>query len=186
MSCGVCFLDSVIITTDQNTKFRLTAEDFYSERRAHRLDDTKKSTLFSIQKKEIVVISRPSESCYWTHIKQIMKQENNLFSRTVCNGMPIFFINSNRYFQYRLQLVISKHFHNYTVVTYDDIYTVSQSIYNFSWVAIDEYKNDPGARKPAQREENRYINWDQQRIYASVVICWLMRWKVMILLYLEE
>ena len=41
--------------------------------------------------------------------------------------MPIFFISSNRYFQYRLQLVISKHFHNYTVVTYDNIYTVSQS-----------------------------------------------------------
>ena len=127
-----------------------------------------------------------SESCYWTHIKQIMKQENNLFSRTACNGMPIFFINSNRYFQYRLQLVISKYFHNYTVVTYDNIYTVSQSIYNISWVAIDECKNDPWARKPAQREENRYKNWDQQRIYASVVICWLMRWKVMILLYLEE
>ena len=52
--------------------------------------------------------------------------------------MPIFFIKSNRYLQYWLQLVISKHFQNYTVVTYDDIYTVSQSIYNISWVAIDE------------------------------------------------
>ena len=55
-----------------------------------------------------------------------------------CRYMPIFFIKSNRYLQYWLQLVISKHFQNYTVVTYDDIYTVSQSIYNISWVAIDE------------------------------------------------
>ena len=52
--------------------------------------------------------------------------------------MPIFFIKSNRYLQYWLQLVISKHFQNYIVVTYDNIYTVSQSIYNISWVAIDE------------------------------------------------
>ena len=109
----------------------------------------------------MVVIPRPSECCYLTHIKQIMKHEKNLFAWMACKCMPIFSIKLYKYLQYIL--IANPH-----ITTFFQLFTILTELQLIIARTSPENLH--------KREENRYMSCDQQHILKEMIHLYLEEW----------
>ena len=112
--------------------------------------------------KKMVVIPRPSECCHLTHIKQIMKQEKNLFAWMACKCMPIFSIKLYKYLQYIL--IANPH-----ITTFLQLFTILTELQLIIARTSPENLH--------KREENRYMSCDQQHILKEMIHLYLEEWQ---------